>query len=185
MALFCVISANPGSFRVHCVKVHVRYLVSWWVLVVYVIDSSVLNLMLLNGASVKYVTCLVLAWKCWVGCDGRFVSGTWWRARQRLRWVTEQHWREGWTTLRGVGVTACQSHQQPSQVTSCSLLSTLQLNITCWDDRLRCVLLTVHVTGSDVRCLKMCNDFLVAKVNCWSYVFNIMKYMWILRNIEK
>jgi len=27
-------------------------------------------------------------------------------------------------------------------------------------------------------CLKMiCNDFLVVKVNCWSYVFKIMKYM--------
>ena len=26
--------------------------------------------------------------------------------------------------------------------------------------------------------LKMiCNDFLVVKVNCWSYLFNIMKYM--------
>ena len=23
----------------------------------------------------------------------------------------------------------------------------------------------------------ICNDFLVVKVNCWSYVFNIMKYM--------
>ena len=35
MALFfCVISANSGSFRVHCVKVHVRYLISWRVLVV-------------------------------------------------------------------------------------------------------------------------------------------------------
>ena len=33
MALFCVISANSGSFRAHCVKVHVRYLISWWVLV--------------------------------------------------------------------------------------------------------------------------------------------------------
>ena len=33
--------------------------------------------------------------------------------------------------------------------------------------------------------LKMiCNDFLVVKVNCWSYVFNIMKYMWILRNVK-
>jgi len=29
----CVISANSGSFRPHCVKVHVRYLISWWVLV--------------------------------------------------------------------------------------------------------------------------------------------------------
>jgi len=27
MALFCVISANSGSFRTHCVKVHVRYLI--------------------------------------------------------------------------------------------------------------------------------------------------------------
>ena len=33
--------------------------------------------------------------------------------------------------------------------------------------------------------LKMiCNDFLVVKVNCWSYVCNIMKYMWILRNVK-
>ena len=29
-----VISANSGSFRAHCVKVHVRYLISWWVVVV-------------------------------------------------------------------------------------------------------------------------------------------------------
>jgi len=28
MALFCVISANSGSFRAHCVKVHFRYLFS-------------------------------------------------------------------------------------------------------------------------------------------------------------
>ena len=33
IALFCVISANLGSFRAHCVKVHVRYLISWWLLV--------------------------------------------------------------------------------------------------------------------------------------------------------
>jgi len=33
MALFCVISTNSSSFRAHCVKVHVRYLISWWVLV--------------------------------------------------------------------------------------------------------------------------------------------------------
>ena len=33
MALFCVISANSGNFRAHCVKVHVRYLISWRVLV--------------------------------------------------------------------------------------------------------------------------------------------------------
>jgi len=34
-ALFFVISANSGSFPAHCVKVHVRYLISWWVLVLY------------------------------------------------------------------------------------------------------------------------------------------------------
>ena len=28
MALLCVISANSGSFRAHCVKVHVRYLMT-------------------------------------------------------------------------------------------------------------------------------------------------------------
>jgi len=33
--------------------------------------------------------------------------------------------------------------------------------------------------------LKMiCNDFLVVKVNCWSHVFNITKYMRILRNVK-
>ena len=34
MALFCVISANSGTFRAYCVKVHVRYLICWWVLVI-------------------------------------------------------------------------------------------------------------------------------------------------------
>ena len=33
MALFFVISANSGSFRAHCIKVHVRDLMSWCVLV--------------------------------------------------------------------------------------------------------------------------------------------------------
>jgi len=36
MSLFCVSSVNSGSFRAHCVKVHVRYLISWWVLVSWV-----------------------------------------------------------------------------------------------------------------------------------------------------
>ena len=31
--IFRFFSANSGIFRAHCVKVHVRYLVSWWVLV--------------------------------------------------------------------------------------------------------------------------------------------------------
>jgi len=36
------------------------------------------------------------------------------------------------------------------------------------------------------KALKMiCKDFLVVKVNCWSYVFNIIISMWILRNIER
>jgi len=34
-------------------------------------------------------------------------------------------------------------------------------------------------------CLKMiCNDFLVVKVNCWSYVCNIIQSIRILRNIK-
>ena len=33
MALFCVISANSVAFGEHCIKVHVRRLISWWVLV--------------------------------------------------------------------------------------------------------------------------------------------------------
>ena len=44
MALFCVISANSGSFRVHCVKVHVRYLISCWVLVLNYVNSMTINL---------------------------------------------------------------------------------------------------------------------------------------------
>jgi len=34
MTVIFVISANSGSFRAHCVKVHVRYHISWWVLVI-------------------------------------------------------------------------------------------------------------------------------------------------------
>jgi len=30
----------------------------------------------------------------------------------------------------------------------------------------------------------ICNDFLVVKVSCWSYVFNIIKSIWILKNIK-
>jgi len=34
--------------------------------------------------------------------------------------------------------------------------------------------------------LKMiCNDFLVVKVNCWSCAFNIIKCIWIFRNIKQ
>jgi len=38
MALFCIISANSGSFRAHCVKIHVHYLI-WWVLVTKIFGS--------------------------------------------------------------------------------------------------------------------------------------------------
>jgi len=31
----------------------------------------------------------------------------------------------------------------------------------------------------------ICNDFVVVKVNCLQYVFNISKSIWILRNIKK
>ena len=30
----------------------------------------------------------------------------------------------------------------------------------------------------------LCNDSLVVKVNCWSYVFNIIQSIWILKNIK-
>jgi len=44
MAVILRISANSGSFRAHCVKVHVRYLISWWVLVRAVTRRSPLEL---------------------------------------------------------------------------------------------------------------------------------------------
>jgi len=53
MALFCVISENSGSFRAHCVKVHVRYLICWWVLVSYLILSM---RMFIHAANKKYGT---------------------------------------------------------------------------------------------------------------------------------
>jgi len=44
MALFCDVSANSCSFQVHCVKVHVHYLISWWVLVLKYYCSKLLKL---------------------------------------------------------------------------------------------------------------------------------------------
>jgi len=44
MALFCDVSANSCSFQVHCVKVHVHYLISWWVLVLTYYCSKLLKL---------------------------------------------------------------------------------------------------------------------------------------------
>jgi len=35
MAVILRYFSEFGSFRAHCVKVHVRYLISWWVLVVF------------------------------------------------------------------------------------------------------------------------------------------------------
>ena len=48
MALFCVISANLGSFWAHYIKVHFCYLVCWWVLVI-------------NGNSCPAVVVLLMA----------------------------------------------------------------------------------------------------------------------------
>jgi len=46
---------------------------------------------------------------------------------------------------------------------------------------------SAHVyCGQTVAHLSYCwARFLVVKVNCWSYVFNIIKIIWILRNIKK
>ena len=42
-----------------------------------------------------------------------------------------------------------------------------------------------NVSSCFLKLLKMiCNDFLVVKVNCWSYVFNIIQSIRILRNIK-
>jgi len=38
--------------------------------------------------------------------------------------------------------------------------------------------------AAHLRLKMICNDFLVVKVNCWLYVFNIMKYVSILRNVK-
>ena len=56
MALFCVISANSGSFLAHCVKVHVRYLISWWVLVMVFWDTE---------EQIPVSTSLAVTWYCW------------------------------------------------------------------------------------------------------------------------
>ena len=46
-----------------CSFYNIVILVAIATIFIYVIDSSVLNLMMLKGASIKYVTFLVLAWK--------------------------------------------------------------------------------------------------------------------------
>jgi len=47
-----------------------------------------------------------------------------------------------------------------------------------------CRLDVYHTATHDVALKMICNDFLVVKVNCWSYVFNIFQSIRILRNIK-
>jgi len=54
LALFCVISANSSSFRAHCVKVHVRYLISWWVLVLLLLWNRKLGTTRYNKRSKNF-----------------------------------------------------------------------------------------------------------------------------------
>jgi len=58
MALFCVISANSGSFRAHCVKVHVRYLISWWVPVLHSLAHTEPILMDWFSQSIHHMMCV-------------------------------------------------------------------------------------------------------------------------------
>jgi len=46
-------------------------------------------------------------------------------------------------------------------------------------------MLQANFVENKLKVLKMiCNDFLVVRVNCWSYVFNIIQSIRILRNIK-
>jgi len=58
MSLFSVISANSCSLQAHCVKVHVRYLISWWVLVKY--EATFRNCARSCWCSSVYVFCSIL-----------------------------------------------------------------------------------------------------------------------------
>ena len=59
-------------------------------------------------------------------------------------------------------------------------VNTLYMSVKQWNAKLRPKENKLLWFG-----LKMiCNDFLVVKVNCWSYVFNIIQSIRILRNIK-
>jgi len=61
MALFCVISTNSGSFRAHCVIVHVRYLISWWALVTLTGRRADLRLLTISPATLNKRYCALTA----------------------------------------------------------------------------------------------------------------------------
>jgi len=72
MALFCVISANSGSFRAHRVIVHVRYLISWWVLVLTVIIPYCANFrLILHRLPKKWpaVQSSISSIRLWIYCN--------------------------------------------------------------------------------------------------------------------
>jgi len=95
MALFCVILANSGSFRAYCVRVHVRYLISWWVLVFPVSVS--------HGVDVELQS---LSWEAEYRCKPRVVSHY-----DRFQWSI-YHLRA--VLVRAGTATACLSQQDIS-----------------------------------------------------------------------
>jgi len=58
MGLFCVVSANSGIFRAHCVKVHVRYLIYWWVLVIIV--RYAIQITFVNRSTKRYYISIII-----------------------------------------------------------------------------------------------------------------------------
>jgi len=72
MALVCVISANSASFRAHCVKIHVRYLISWWVLVRPVVSYRWVHISMARAFSerlVLHVDSIMTRWKLMHDCS--------------------------------------------------------------------------------------------------------------------
>jgi len=63
-----IISANSGSFRVHSVKVHVRYLISWWVLVnVDWMPFQAVPVTDIGNSKSKLEMIPWVLWHCWSG----------------------------------------------------------------------------------------------------------------------
>ena len=95
-----VISANSRCFRAHCVKVHVRYLNSWWDLVVLILGSSTL---LVNMPDANY-TCPAMPLK-WLFRKGCLVFVRW--SLRIITDVLESCSNLLFTTSRSLDVAVC------------------------------------------------------------------------------
>ena len=79
------------------------------------------------------------------------------------------HWRHSWRLSLNWSEQSLVlgSKCRRRSLTKASMNGVVALN--AWYSRMGAI--------SNIRLKMICNDFLVVKVNCWSYVFNIMKYM--------